>query len=388
MYAFPHTDAYYEEALALAEQIELLSVEEYSSYYYYKSLDSNVNTKQKYTSKVKLFEAIGVYAEKNVCTLYLENNTDYLTRAADEEHLKDLTKLTIKNDTLVVVSDEVKKALQTDETYLNGFSFAQVADYESESVTLSDENNKRITIPYNKRVDSFLSTTQKYKITERCWNGSVTYDAIYYNKNDNKAEITMVVSGLTNKITFENDIEAITGSNIKILSAEDKYDSQSILMITDTNGKTTTMLLSEAKNYSFPNKDMDYTISVAPRLGSEKTFKLSIKYKEEQQSPQLNLSGNSVVSDKFFSENKSQESDIFNDTKGCQSTNLGTSAQDAADFANNVGNRSNISMQNTSDESVSGLSSGAIAGIVIGGILGLVIIITVIVVLIRRKFYY
>lgn len=387
VYAFPHTEAYYEEALALAEQIELLSVEEYSSYYYYKSLDPNVNTKQKYTSKVKLFEAIGVYAEKNVCTLYLENNTDYLTRAADEEHLKDLTKLTIRNDTLVVVSDEVKKALQSDETYLNGFSFAQIADYESESVTLSDENNKRITIPYNKRVDNFLFTTQKYKITERCWNGSVTYDAIYYNKNDNKAEITMTVSGLTNKITFENEIGVLTGSNIKISSAEDKYDSQSILMITDTNGKTTTMLLSEAKNYSFPNKDMDYTISVAPRLGTEKTFKLSIKYKEEQQSAQLSTSGNSIESDNYFSENKFQESDIFNDTKGCQSSNLGTSAQDAADFANNVDNSSNSSTKDISDEPVGGLSSGATAGIVIGCIFGLVIITTVIMVLIRRKFY-
>ena len=67
-------------------------------------------------------------------TLYLEANAEYLTQAAEQETLADLSAQSIERDVCVVTDESVKKALQAEEVYLNGFTFLQAADYETDTV--------------------------------------------------------------------------------------------------------------------------------------------------------------------------------------------------------------------------------------------------------------
>lgn len=279
VYCFPYTTGYYDMAYSLAENIELLSVEDYGSYYFYKS--ENSNTKQKYTSKAKLFEAIAGFAEKNVDTLYLEANAEYLTQAAEQETLADLSAQSIERDVCVVTDESVKKALQAEEVYLNGFTFLQAADYETDTVMALDEAGHQYRIPYGADAGSIFTSTTRVTITEENWHGRTVYDTIYYAPEENEGSLTLSLSGENVRLD-KLSRSTPAGHSVSIAAAGDEYDSQSLLIVTDEAGNREVMLLSEAEGYSFPDEDKAYTLCIVNRFGTELSFTLSVQKAPEQ----------------------------------------------------------------------------------------------------------
>lgn len=365
VYCFPHTSEYYDLAYEVAENIELLSVEKYDSYYYYKS--ENSNTKTQYPTKTKLFEAIGLLAKKNICTLYLEANTEYLTKAAGETALKDLTKQSIDRDTCVVINETIKKALQTTEIYANDYKFTQVADYESDIVMALDENGNQYRIPYGKTLGDVFTTTQEISITEENWHGKNTYKVIYYAENENKGELMLNISGKDMVINSNNAaVVSLVGDTVNIKNGYDKYDSQSMIIISNAKGSRDVMLLSEAAGYVFANTDMDYVISVVNRFGKLYTFNLTVLQCEERY---------------MANENK----DIW-----------GTANKENYYILNASGNIENVGITSIADPEGADIGStdskrngrltaGAIAGISVGSVAGILLVGGVLFFVIRRK---
>ncbi len=270
----PFADGYYETAYSIAERIEYLSVEEYeqngNSYWYYK--DPNSNTKKKYTTKSNLFKAIAFFAERNVCVLYLEADVEYLSKAADNEALKDLAAGSIRNDVCVVTDEETKKLIQASEVYVNDFQFVQVAEFESSVVMALDEDRNVHYIPYGVSLNTLFDKTQKLRITEVNWNGEAVYDVIYYQKNENTASITALINHIETEIDW-SDVEC---DSFSILCAGDDYDSQSIVNVLNTGTESReVMLLTEFEGFAFA-QNTDYEVVVTNRFGGTRSFKVFV----------------------------------------------------------------------------------------------------------------
>lgn len=267
VYCFPFSDAYYDLAYSVAESIEMLSVEEYEdgAYYYYKHTGSN--TKQRYTTKHQLFNAISSFAKQNVCALYLESDVEYLAQPADADTLRDLASQSIRHDVCVVTDETIKKAIQADELYVNDFAFTQVGEFESNVVMALDEALCVHHIPYGVVLDTLFDATQRLRITETNLLGSRVYDVIYYRPDDNMAQIVMTADGVETVLDFDNGLEA---NSVSIASAGDAYDSQSIIAIETEDGTREVMLLSECEGYGFA-PDQTYVIKVTNRFGNTKS---------------------------------------------------------------------------------------------------------------------
>lgn len=366
VYCFPHTPEYYDLAYEVAENIELLSVENHNGYYYYKS--ENSNTKIPYTTKTKLFEAISTFAKRNVCTLYLEADTEYLTQSADDAVLKDLTRQSINKDTCVVMNEAIKKALQATEIYANGYKFTQVADYESDVVMALDEKGNQYRIPYGRTLGDLFTTTQELTITEENWHGRKTYKVIYYAENENKGEITLNISGQDTIINSGNAATvSLVGDTVNIKNGGDPYDSQSMIIISDASGHREVMLLSEAAGYVFANADMQYEIRIVNRFGVAYSFNLTVQQCEEK---------NTTANDnKYFTDTTNQGNHyILNSFGNIENAGLENVAQPTNTITNpNV------------EEISKGLSVGAIVGISIGGVVGLSLVVGILLVVVRRK---
>ena len=303
IYCFPYTSSGYDLAYSVAENIELLAVEDYGSYFYYKG--QNTNTKVKYTSKTKLFEVIADFASENVSALYLEADTEYLTQAADESSLKDLTTQTRSSDVCVVVNEAIKQDLQATELYLNGFKFAQGADYESDVVMALDEDGNQYRIPYGTDVSAIFSKTTRLQITEANWHGNTVYEAIYYAPDDNRGEISINVSGKTIAMMSDRDGETLFGHNVVIEDGGDEYDSQSILAITNADGDRDVMLLSEASGYSFDNCTADYILTITNRFGDSYSINLSVEKYVEVLAPDTDKNNLTDGFDNIYKEDES-----------------------------------------------------------------------------------
>lgn len=379
IYCFPHTNEYYDLAYSIAENIELLSVETYPNYYYYKSRGSN--TKVQYTSKSKLFNAISDFATENISTLYLESNTEYLTYAADEKSLKDLTKQSITKDTCVVTDVNVKRALQAEEIYVNDFVFQQIANYESDVVMAIDENGQQFHVHYNVSLNSIMSTTQRMQFTEENWNGRITYEGIYYAPGDNKGTLNLSISGNNEVISLES-ARGLSGSDVSIESGGDPYDSQSLLVITNEREERTVMLLSEAVGYAFPDTDMTYKISIVNRFGTEYSFALSTVKAPEQ----------SIESNKFGSNetNGTQKIDvgingIYNNQSSQSNTTQPIESNNSDESAWNPSNSVGVVIDKQVSNSSEKLPTGAIIAISVGGFAIVGLIVFVLIAFLRKR---
>lgn len=385
VYCFPHTSEYYDLALSTAEQIELLSVEEYEDmngkYYYYKSRTSN--TKEKYLSKSKFFEAIAYFAQKNVDTLYLEADTEYLTRSADEDTLKDLTKQSISKDVCVVLNESIKKELQAPEIYLNGFKFISVADYESYVVMACDENGNQFYIPYGTDMEEVFNETTQVRIAEVNWNKQRVYEAIYYKPGDNFGEILLNLSG--EQQTFNQfSTDTITGFNVSIVSAGDDFDSQSMLSITDSKGERTVMLLSEAAGYGFG--EGRYTLKITNRFGTSYALELEVTAVPDVDVPVQSETPGTFKSE-LSDENPSTEEPIVEDVS---SFGDGSVTEDAE--VNSSAQNNETAMKSTTNALATqkkGLSNGhwALIGIAIILAVGLTAVGVIFIVRKVRRYY-
>jgi hypothetical protein len=344
---------------------------------------------------------IAEIASQNVCVLYLESNTEYLTQAADEETLRNLTKQSIEKDVCVVTNELVKKALQAEEIYINDFTFVQVADFESDVVMAVDEEGNQYKIPYGTSLSSIFTTTQKITITEENWNGRTVYSVIYYPKAENKAEIIFNVSGSVVTVNSGNVVDAnIIGNTISIVEGNDNYDSQSMIIITDSNGERNVMLLSEAAGYALSNEDMSYEICIVNRFGTELTFSMTVEKIDVTLDDDKNteeLSGVNKIVETNTVQDLSDEQENTDEVNSDANIDVNSSSINTNSTQNNDSiwtYKLNSNVQSNTDTSTktvesnktsNGLSVGAIVCISVGSALALALI-GLIVVLIRKRF--
>ena len=280
VFMFPTTSDGYASALEFSEAIEYRFIEEYTDsngakYYYYKAHGTS-GLKERFDSKVELYAAVINYAKDNVNITYTNNTEAYATMTMDEA-VANIENTSIKNDVKVCIDSQTRDKLVSNDIILNGYEFYQVAEYETSSVTATSEDGKIYTIPYGVALDTVLPGTGRYLISETNWGGTINYYANYLADGDVTGSISYVAyknyeefSGKINSST-QNAIEA---NAITLVSANDKYDTQSIVTIARV-GERKNMLLSEVNGYTI-SEPGTYHIIITNRCGYTTTATVKI----------------------------------------------------------------------------------------------------------------
>ena len=287
VFMFPATSEGYEAALEFSEAIEYRFIEEYTGmngnkYYYYKAHGTS-GLKERFDSKVELYAAVTNYAKANVNLTYTNNTEAYATMTMDEA-VANIENTSIRNDIKVCIDNETRDKLVADDIILNGYMFYQAAEYESASVTATAEDGTVYTIPYDTAVETVLPGTGKYLICESNWHGSNSYYVTYIAANEVTGNISYVAykdyvefSG-----TIDSSVDTVIEANaITLVSAEDKYDTQSIVTISRV-GERKNMLLSEINGYTISEPGV-WSITITNRCGftTTTTVKLTEASKTE-----------------------------------------------------------------------------------------------------------
>lgn len=271
-FIYPYTEVYMQQAYELAVEIEELSVEivekNKEKHYFYKSAE-NPNVKVSYSNKTSLYEVINQYADKNVSVVYLENDMPFADKIVPTEDLTDILSRSLRNSVRVVESNEVLRDLRTGDIYLNDYKFAQVADFEVDSVSGIGEDETLYSIPFNTDLDTKFSKSEKIVITEKNWNGSKSYETIY-SKN-NTCIITAKEAKNTISINSSKDGNHISTTSFKFMSATDKYDSQTLIAV-NNGSRRDVFSMDEITGLSLPKGKSE--IEVINRNGQTYSFEV------------------------------------------------------------------------------------------------------------------
>lgn len=280
IFMFPATTDGYEAALAFSEEAELRFVEEYVQNgvkaYYYKGHGSS-GLKQYFASKIELQEAVYRYAQDNVILAHILPTEAYATMTLDEV-VANVENTSIRKDVRVCVDAKTRDALLANTIVLNGYSFQQVADYETDSVVAVAENGTVYSIPYDTDIATILPATGRYTIRESNWNGIREYEAVFFAHGEVTGEIEL--SGYKDFQSFSETVcsstsnKVIEGYKIVLISGEDPYDSETLVTI-ETLGKRTVMALSEIEGFTI-NEPGDYTLTITNRCGYSTITKFKI----------------------------------------------------------------------------------------------------------------
>ena len=271
VFMFEATSEGYETALEFSEAIEYRFIEEYTGtngnkYYYYKAHGTS-GLKERFDSKVELYAAVTNYAKANVNLTYTNNTEAYATMTMDEA-VANIENTSIRNDIKVCIDTQTRDNLVAEDIILNGYVFYQAAVYESSSVTATAEDGTVYTIPYDIAVETVLPGTGRYLITESNWHGTNTYYVTYIAANEVTGSISYVAykdyAEFSGKI--DSSVDAVIEANtITLVSAEDKYDTQTIVTISRV-GERKNMLLSEVDGYTI-SEPGTYSITITNRCG-------------------------------------------------------------------------------------------------------------------------
>lgn len=270
VFMFEATSEGYEAALEFSEAIEYRFIEEYEAngnkYYYYKAHGTS-GLKERFDSKVELYAAVTNYAKANVNLTYTNNTEAYATMTMDEA-VANIENTSIRNDIKVCIDTQTRDNLVAEDIILNGYVFYQAAVYESSSVTATAEDGTVYTIPYDTAVETVLPGTGRYLITESNWHGTNSYYVTYIAADEVTGSISYVAykdyAEFSGKI--DSFAEAVIEANtITLVSAEDKYDTQTIVTISRV-GERKNMLLSEVDGYTI-SEPGTYTITITNRCG-------------------------------------------------------------------------------------------------------------------------
>lgn len=270
VFMFEATREGYEAALAFSEAIEHRFIEEYEAngkkYYYYKAHGTS-GLKERFDSKVELYAAVTNYAKANVNLTYTNNTEAYATMTIDEA-VANIENTSIRNDIKVCIDTQTRENLVAEDIILNGYMFYQAAEYESSSVTATAEDGAIYTIPYDTPVETILPGTGRYLITESNWHGTNSYYVTYIAANEVTGSISYVAykdyAEFSGKI--DSSVDAVIEANtITLVSAEDKYDTQSIVTISRV-GERNNMLLSEVDGYTISEPGL-WSITITNRCG-------------------------------------------------------------------------------------------------------------------------
>lgn len=276
-FIFPYNKAYAQQAYELAVEIEELSVEiiDYNGEkcYFYKSVD-NPFVKSNYINKVALYEAINKYADLNVSVVYLENDIQFATSIVEDDDLSNLVDKNLRNTVRVVSNENILKALQTTELYLNNFKFTQIADYEVNGIIAKNSNGVETNVPFDTSLDDLFSKNEKLEITEANWNGSKTYNAIY--SKTNACLVKAQCNGDDKTFDITDDSKDFTYKTFKFISVNDDFDSQTLVAVSDGNTRSL-FSMKEIEGLSLPKGD--YQITLINR--NQQTYRFKVKCTEE-----------------------------------------------------------------------------------------------------------
>lgn len=294
VFMFEATSEGYEAALEFSEAIEYRFIEEYEAngnkYYYYKAHGTS-GLKERFDSKVELYDAVTNYAKANVNLTYTNNTEAYATMTMDEA-VANIENTSIRNDIKVCIDPQIRDNLVAEDIILNGYVFYQAAIYESSTVTATAEDGTVYTIPYDTAVETVLPGTGRYLITESNWHGINSYYVTYIAADEVTGSISYVAykdyAEFSGKI--DSAVDAVIEANtITLVSAEDKYDTQSIVTISRV-GERKNMLLSEIDGYTISEPGL-WSITITNRCGFATTTtvklteapKTEVKFAEHEQ---------------------------------------------------------------------------------------------------------
>lgn len=277
VFLFPATLTGYQEASDFAYNMEKRFVQTFTEqnnviYYYYRGV--------RYDSKIELYQVLSENAEDSVYLSYINPSEEYGIEVINESKLANIESTVLERDVRVCTSERVRNELLASDILLNGFAFTQVADFESESVTIVDDTGKEINVPYNKPIDEILDKTGNYTIKEKNWNRTIEYSANFIAKDDNTAEVNFALyNGETKSIyslNKSNDLESFSADRLVFSKSNDVYDSQTIVIISGL-GFRQTCLVSElgGKVYHLTQQGT-YKIEIINRLGYSYSFNVEI----------------------------------------------------------------------------------------------------------------
>ena len=197
-----------------------------------------------------------------------------------EEYIKDFKNKPIDEDIYVVSDEKIFKELESDQLYLNDFSFYQLKEYESSSVTLIDEEGNRISVPYGKEISSILKKSGVYTIEEENPYGKSIYQAIYIKENENTAVAKLSYIDKDGKSVIQ-EISQKSSSDIKakalyLADLKDRLDKYTLVTI--KNKKTNAVVTYMATELSglIMNYKGEYEFTFINRLGYSYSFNVEI----------------------------------------------------------------------------------------------------------------
>lgn len=263
----------YDEALIYAKDIERRFVEVSDGGYYYKSMD-NVNSKRKYLNETELENAMEYYAKQNIVYAYFSALDEYSYRTYDNDLLECLEDLSIRESIRIFPSDEERKKMTDKKPYLNGFTFIQVSEFDTNQVTAyCHKNGKTYELSYGEIVDQQLQISSVYTITEtNIYGHTTTYDAVFLSENMAELTIELLTDKNKNQIKLTNldlqdNVISYEADSIFIDEIENKFDEYTVVTIhPDMYDYEITCTIDEMKNLQLCAAGY-YNLKVIDRLG-------------------------------------------------------------------------------------------------------------------------
>ena len=278
VFLFPLTIEGYKQAETFAYDIQKRFVKEYKDskgkpYYYYHGI--------RYDSKIDLYAKMKDDLKDAVYTSFINPLEAYGVDIISEDTLENIEETVLEHDVRVCVDLKTRDALVTSDILINGFSFAQVAEYESSSLHIIGEGVDK-DFDYDTKLDDILTKSGSYVITESNWNGSRTYEVNYIAPNELTASLsfyTLKNDVKTNYTVKKGDVLSSYQCDLfSFQKSSDPLDSQTLVTVSAPSiGYRAVTLLSKAW-IVIPTltEKATYTIEVVNRLGTSFEFSVEV----------------------------------------------------------------------------------------------------------------
>ena len=292
-----------EDAYNYAYEIEKRFIEKNNGSYYYKNPNNTQNDKVKYQSdneadRINLTKALVENARQNVKTAYFDSSEPYTfqTFTDKQELLDNLEALSLRTSIHVFPSEEERRKLidrgtdlikngsdsiENRVSYLNGYRFIQVGDYDVEKVTASLPSGEETSLKFGWKVEKLMDMTAVYTITETNKYGKTnSYDACLMARNATESKWTYTANNEVKDVTYNagNLIDKgfiLQADTLQLLDAVNPFDAHALIKITDPNNESHICLNAEMQGVVLYEKGI-YQIDFIDRVGNVMSFKADI----------------------------------------------------------------------------------------------------------------
>lgn len=299
----------YDDAKSYAYEIEKRFIEKAEDgELYYKSIE-NPNKKVKYVDEIEMTAALNYYAKKNVEINYFNAADSFTYQTLNDDSLSTLEALNLDDSIRIFPDAEEREKCTSRRPYLNGFSFISVGDYDSTKISAyCYKTGKTFDLEYGKTVDSQLSTSSKYTITETNVYGKTNiYDAYYVNENQTETVWTTKKDSISQDITVNSqkltsNSYTISADSVSLSSFSNSIDEDCIVTIKapDAYSYELKCMVKELHGVTFYKKG-SYDLCFVDRLGNSYHLILNISGKIRYSEANTNDSDKKTYSDIYNS---------------------------------------------------------------------------------------